>query len=107
MTDPQELPGAPFRAVLVGCGPRGEGHAAAYRMARHAQLVACVDMDAVRAEALARRFDVPIWSTDLAGLLATQRSHLVDVCTPANTHGAVVETALRFDPAVVLVEKPM
>lgn len=98
---------ATYHAVLVGCGPRGEGHAAAYGMADKAELVACVDADGARAEDLARRHGVPAWSTDLAAVLQHHRPLLVDVCTPAATHGAVVEAALPFHPAVLLVEKPM
>lgn len=104
---PSQETGPSFSAVMVGCGPRGEGHANAYRMAERARLVACVDADGSRAEDLARRHGVPAWSTDLAAVLAEHRPHLVDVCTSASTHGAVVEAALDFRPAVLLVEKPM
>jgi predicted dehydrogenase len=97
----------PFRAVLVGCGPRGEGHANAYALADDVELVGCCDLDAERAADLARRFDIPTFSDNLDEMLETCRPDLVDVCTPASARLPVVKAAVAANPSALLVEKPL
>ncbi|WP_460404882.1 methyltransferase [Actinophytocola sediminis] len=97
----------PFRAVLVGCGPRGEGHANAYALADDVDLVGCCDLDAARAADFAERFGIATFGDNLDEVLAACRPDLVDVCTPASVRLPVVTAALAAQPSALLVEKPL
>lgn len=96
-----------FRAVLVGCGPRGEGHANAYEATERVRLVGCCDTDAARAEDFAARREVPVFGTNLAEVLASCEPDLVDICTPASVRGPVIRAALAARPQALVVEKPL
>ncbi|MFI6024705.1 methyltransferase [Amycolatopsis magusensis] len=96
-----------FRSVLIGCGPRGAGHANAYAATREIQLVGCCDVDAGKAAALAAAHDVPYHSPSLAETLERCRPDFVDVCTPAHVRLPVVRAALAAEPRALLIEKPL
>ena len=93
----------PLRVAIVGAGLMGRWHAAAAARAG-GLVVAVVDADPGRAARLARRHRARV--TDLPQLLAGRAVDAVHVCTPLDTHAAVVAAVIDAGlPA--LVEKPL
>jgi UDP-N-acetyl-2-amino-2-deoxyglucuronate dehydrogenase len=88
-----------MQVAIVGCGNIAANHVVAFRAAG-AEVVACVDVDAARAEAFAARHAIPTAATELPAV------DVVSVCTPHPTHEAVV-TAAAAGGAHVLCEKPI
>jgi len=97
----------PLRAALVGCGPRGEGHARPYAAIGAARLVACCDVDPERLEEFGDAFGIPRRFTDLERMLDELRPDLVHVVTPAHMRKPVVDAVLPFAPRAILLEKPI
>jgi predicted dehydrogenase len=107
--------------VIVGAGKVGSRfdeepgrttvwtHAGAYLACAHRfRLTGVCELDATNAEAFRRRCpQVPIF-TDLATLLTEQQPELVSICTPGETHGAVLNAALKSTKLqAVWCEKPL
>jgi predicted dehydrogenase len=94
---------ASIRVAIVGAGLMGRWHAASARRAG-AQVVAVADPDAARAAQLARRHGArTLGPTDR---LAQHEVDAVHVCTPLETHAAIVAQILEAG-LPVLVEKPL
>jgi predicted dehydrogenase len=84
----------------------GRWHAHAIRHAG-GRVVAIVDADARRGEALAQRIaDKPVVVSDVGYLFSQQSVDVVHVCTPVESHEAVTGAALSAG-VHVLVEKPL
>jgi predicted dehydrogenase len=90
---------------IVGAGTIFADHVNAYR-ALGVPVVAVADIDRGRAEEAAARFVVPHALGDWAELVNRDDIQIVDVCTPPETHSAVVLAALRTGKHVVC-EKPL
>lgn len=71
-----------------------------------AELMAVCDVRPERARAVAERFGVPVATTDLTSLLASEQVDGVVVATPHTTHYALARAALDAG-AHVFVEKPL
>jgi predicted dehydrogenase len=100
------VPPTSLRAAVVGAGLMGRWHADAVQRIG-GRVVAIVDPDASRAEALAKRL-APRPAVE-AGLGRALREHAVEVlhiCTPLPTHEALVAEGLGAG-VHVLVEKPL
>lgn len=109
-----------YRAALIGCGkiasefaddPRLKGvytHAGAYAACPATALVAVCDVDPVKANNCARRWDVGAVYRDAAELFADSAPEIVSICTPDHTHFEMLSLALET-PGVraVLAEKPV
>ena len=95
-----------YGVAVVGCGI-GRMHVEAWRTlpGRFAVRAVC-DLDAARAEALAREFAIPDATTDYAALLAREDVDVIDICTPSASHAALAAAALEAGKHVVL-EKPL
>ena len=93
------------RGALIGCGFFADNHLHAWRELDGAEIVAVCDLDAARAAAAARKFDVPAAYTDVAEMLARETLDFVDVATTVEAHRALVEAAA---PRVrtVICQKP-
>lgn len=76
------------------------------RIERHARVMALCDVNASRAEELARKFRVPSVYPDIDQMLDKEKIDIVDVCSPPQTHAPLALRALRSG-AHVLIEKPM
>lgn len=99
--------GGAVRVGLVGCGYiAGRIHLPILTRLPGAKVVAVCDADGERAETTARRFRVPAWYGDVGEMTRKEGLELVDVCTPAHTHSAVLLEALE-EGAHCLVEKPL
>lgn len=109
-----------LRAALVGCGkigsefaddPRIKGiytHAGAWQACAGATLVAVCDSDPERAQRAAERHHVAAHFRDLDAMLAAAEPDIVSICTPDESHAAVLGRVLA-QPGVraVLMEKPL
>lgn len=109
-----------FRAALLGCGkiasefaddPRLKGiytHAGAYAAYPATELVAVCDLDAEKAQACARRWQVGAVYPDPVRLLAEAAPEIVSICTPDHTHAELLTLTLET-PGVraILAEKPV
>lgn len=95
-----------LRTGVVGAGLMGRWHAHAIRHAG-GRVVAVLDRDVERARALAVRLpERPAADTELGRLLAERRIEALHVCTPVDTHEAIVRQAIEAG-VPVLVEKPL
>ncbi len=102
MTGTRE-PRRPLRAAIVGAGLMGRWHADA--VARCGHLVAViVDTDRARATALARHARRADVCTSLE--LPCAPVDVIHLCTPLESHGPLVQTALQLG-CHVIVEKPL
>jgi predicted dehydrogenase len=93
--------------AVVGCGFFAQNHLNAWRdLAREGvELIAVCDIDAEKAKAAAKNFNVPRWYTDLDELLAKEKPGLIDIVTRVETHREqVLKTVARKIPTVV--QKP-
>jgi predicted dehydrogenase len=96
---------AALRFSIVGCGVIGPVHAEAIASLPDAQLVSVVDLDAEKAQKLARKYDVTPY-TDLQDMLDRERVDVVIICTPSGSHGELACQVMRSGRHVI-VEKPM
>lgn len=96
----------PFRAALVGCGPRGGTHARALADADRFEFVAACDVDEERAEATAAEYGVEAFADARTAVAETGVAH-VSVATPPTVRLPVLEDVVAGDPASVLFEKPV
>jgi predicted dehydrogenase len=107
------------RAALIGCGrigsefaddPRVAGvytHAGAFA-ASAVEFAAVCDVDAARAARCARRWGVAQAFTDVDAMLEQVRPAVVSVCTPDETHAAILRRVLASaDVRAILAEKPL
>jgi len=95
----------PTRVGLIGCGGISGNHLAGYRLVEEAELVACCDIDAAKAEDFARRAGITDAYTDYRELLARDDIELVDICTTDEVHAEIAVAALQAGKHA-LIEKP-
>jgi predicted dehydrogenase len=109
-----------YKAAIIGCGKIGSEyaddpritdiytHAGAYTACPDTGLVAVCDMDPERAERCRKRWDVPAAFTDYRKMMDTVKPEIVSVCTPDETHAAILRDILAI-PGVkaVFCEKPL
>ncbi len=95
----------PFVVAVIGCGWAGTRHARAFHEAG-AVVGWCVDVDASRAEALARALGQGEPATDYRRALDDPRVDAVSVCLPHNLHADVSRDAAAAGKHV-LCEKPL
>jgi predicted dehydrogenase len=94
-----------LRVAILGAGLMGYWHGRAARRL-DAQLVAIVDPDAGRADALARRLRVTMTANDPSDLLREGRVDAVHICSPRSTHAALA--CLAIESGIhAFVEKPL
>ena len=96
-------PKTPLRAAVVGVGHYGRCHAEKYAQHPSADLVAVVDIDPTRAQAVGKEFGASVFA-DYAEIFDSV--DLVSVATPATTHYDIA-SAFLDNGAHVLVEKPI
>ncbi|MDQ3701950.1 MAG: Gfo/Idh/MocA family oxidoreductase [Chloroflexota bacterium] len=94
-----------LRAVVVGAGFAGEGHASALRESGVAVEAIC-SRTAATVEATAGRLGIPRASTDWRRTLADVRPEVIGVATPADAHREIVEAAVGLG-CHVFYEKPL
>jgi predicted dehydrogenase len=92
--------------AVVGLGI-GRSHLQAYQaLPQYFEIKAVCDLDRGKAEAAQTEFGAGAAVTDFAELLRTPGLDIIDICTPPNTHRALIEQALVADLHVIC-EKPL
>ncbi len=97
---------AKYRAVVIGCGGRGGAHVRAYPLIDDAEVVACADIDAERADKFAGKFDIKAYS-DVAKMLDAEKPDLVHITTPPTARVDVMTLVSERGVAACTVEKPL
>lgn len=117
-------PGVPadlvLRSVIIGCGQIAGGydertgpeevytHAKAYCLQPATELVAVADLDSRRVHEFSARWGNPAVYTDAAHMLASVGPDIVSICTPDDTHAALLEMCLDCPGLkAVWCEKPL
>ena len=95
-----------LRFALIGAGFIGTVHARELAGLDEAELVAVVDTDPAKAEALATRYSAHVTTTDLDAVLRRDDVDAVSICTPTGVHADGAVAALDAGKHVV-VEKPL
>lgn len=83
----------PLRAMVLGAGSAGEGHALALRQAG-ADVVAIASRTAEVVRRVADDLGIPVATTDWRAALADLRPDIVAVATPGDSHVEMIEVAL-------------
>ncbi len=95
-----------LRVGIVAAGIMGELHARIYRNHPECQLVAVVDHNLERAQAMATHYGIPAVFASTEAMLAGTDVDVVSVCTPDFAHAAPTIAAAQAGKHVV-VEKPL
>ncbi|GIV07219.1 MAG: oxidoreductase [Fimbriimonadales bacterium] len=92
---------------IIGAGGIAAAHAKAYQMlGAKAHLIGVADIDEERARTFARRYAVPVWSSEDEDLLKRDDIQIVSLCLPHHLHAPIAIAALQAGKHV-LVEKPL
>ncbi len=97
-----------IRTAVVGAGKMGAIHAKVYDQLPQSDFVAVVDIDAAKAERLAKRYNTEAF-TDCSEILRAQNDKKVDavtIATPTVTHYELAKIFIENDIAV-MIEKPL
>jgi predicted dehydrogenase len=96
-----------YRIAFIGTGNIVNSHLQAVQQAgERAQLVAAVDVDAERLQAICQANDIPHAYTDAAQMLVDVQPDLVHILTPPSTHFPLILQCLEAG-ASVYCEKPL
>ncbi|HKX17856.1 MAG TPA: Gfo/Idh/MocA family oxidoreductase [bacterium] len=96
-----------LRVAVLGAGRWAAGaHIPGWKRDPRCRVVAVCDVEADRAEACAREFDIPTATTDWRATVARADVDVVDVVTPSRTHHELAVAAIEADKHV-LCEKPV
>ena len=97
-----------YRAVLVGCGARGQSHALGLLAnPDRFELVALCDRDAPRLGVLAHMLGITRGYSDAEAMLAAERPDLLCFATPPAVRVELVELGVRHDVRAIAFEKPL
>jgi predicted dehydrogenase len=100
-------PTSELRVGIVGAGAIAQiAHMPVLRKLKGVHVVAICDNDGAKARALASRFGIGGWYTDIEELLEFGKVDAVVICTPNHLHEPHIVSALAAG-AHVLVERPM
>lgn len=95
-----------LRVAVVGLGI-GQGHLQSYaQIPELYEIKAVCDLDEAKAKAVAAEFGVAWHTPHFSDLLASHEIDVVDICTPPNTHRALIEQGLAAGLHVIC-EKPL
>ena len=111
---------APYRVLIVGCGNIAGGfdaartendpplsHAGAFSRHPGFAIAACVDPDAQRREAFARRWNVPEVHAAPEDIGEAARFDVISICSPTVFHANHLRFAIDRAPRLIFCEKPM
>jgi UDP-N-acetylglucosamine 3-dehydrogenase len=91
---------------IIGVGLWGVNHIEAYRGLPHAEVFAVADPAPGRAEAVAKKFNIPHWFENFEDLCAVEQIDAVSIVSPESEHLKPVEAAARTGKHILL-EKPV
>lgn len=97
--------GKPLRALILGAGYAGQGHALALRLSG-VEIAGMASRTADVGAKIAATLQIPRYSADWRGLLAELKPDIVAVGTPGGTHREMIEAALDLG-CHILADKPL
>jgi UDP-N-acetyl-2-amino-2-deoxyglucuronate dehydrogenase len=93
-----------WRFCLIGCGAIANKHITALKRLDNAEIVGAYDTDKKALEALAGKYQVPVFH-DLGQMMAETNPDVLDILTPSGVHADNILGTLPFNKHYV-VEKP-
>jgi len=96
-----------FRCAFLGCGPRAQGHAAAYDRITRGERVAICDLNEERLNAFGDKFGVANRYTDLDEMLAREKPDVVHCVTDPTLRVPLMTRLAAVGVPGVIVEKPI
>jgi len=98
--------GQELRVAILGCGFWSRFQIPAWLELPNVRCLAVCDWSAERAEATARRFQIPRFYGDASDLMANEKADVVDIITSPDTHRDLVLLAASHRTPVIC-QKPM
>lgn len=95
----------PMKIAVVGCGVMAQNHVKYILKTPGVKLVAVCDQSELRAQEMARRYNLPYYKS-LTRLLKESQPDVVHIVTPCQTHAALSIQSLESG-CHVFVEKPL
>jgi len=96
-----------LRVALAGAGMVSAHHLLAWSRVPDVELVAIADPDIQAAEQRARQFSIPAVFADPAEMMANATPDALDIATPVDTHGALIELGCSHHLTGILCQKPL
>lgn len=96
-----------FRCALLGCGPRANGHAAAYQHISRGRMVALCDMNEARLSEFGDKYGVATRYTDLDEMLRKEQPDVVHCVTDPTLRVPLMTRLAEAGVPGVIVEKPV
>jgi len=96
----------PLRFAIFGAGFWSQYQLAAWRELKEVQCVAIYNRTIAKADALAKRFNVPRTYADPEELLRREQIDFVDIITDVDSHGALVHLSAKHKIPVIC-QKPL
>jgi predicted dehydrogenase len=93
--------------AFIGFGNvAAQGHLPGWRSCKDIRIVAATDVQPARRDAFIKACPDGLWHESADDLLSGERLDFVDICSPPNSHAALIEQALQAG-LHVLCEKPL
>lgn len=96
-----------YRVGIIGCGGRGQSHAASWTNTGRAEVVSAMDMNADAAAQLAEQFSLPTHYTDVHEMFENNVLDMVSITTWQNVRAELTMIAAEVRMSGILAEKPM
>ena len=96
-----------YRTGFLGCGPRAQRHAEAYRYVRGATIACACDRNPENLEDFGRRHNVPALYADPAAMIEKERPDLLHLVTYPDRRVEPMTMASELGVPAIIVEKPI
>lgn len=108
-----------FKVGLIGCGriastldddPKRKyisTHIGAYKYAKSTDITAVCDRDTKKLRKCQEKWNIPRGYTDFKEMLKKEKPDILSICTPHDTHYAILKEAAKFPLKAVFCEKPL
>jgi predicted dehydrogenase len=95
-----------MRVGVIGCGWVSNGHIAAWRKVKEADVVSVCDLNEGAAKSMAEKWKIDKYYVDYLEFLEKSDLDVVDICTPPSTHRSFMVQAMN-ESVNPITEKPM
>jgi len=97
-----------YSVALLGCGPRGRGHAEAFlKNSDRFNLVALCDKDRERLQSLSSVLNIPKTYVNAEVMLSSEKPDVFCFATPPQVRLGLVEMGIKYGVKAIAYEKPM
>ena len=108
-----------FKVGLIGCGQVGSTfdddpkrkyvstHLGAYKYVKDTNVIAVCDTNRKRLQKCQAKWNIPRGYNDYKKMLQKEKLDIVSICTPTDTHYAILKDAANFHLKAVFCEKPL